>query len=83
MYHKPSLMVIKRFLVQKHLCPDLEAAGKQLERDLGRDLTCIEYPQFYKLFCKGIFRVALQDMLKTVQEFAEKGGKMSDLPLFI
>lgn len=60
------LQKIKRFFVKKALAQDLELAEKEIFRYLGK-VEELEYDEFYKVFTKGIFRVALQDMLLNIE----------------
>lgn len=60
------LQKIKRFFVKKGLAQDLEVAEKEIFRYLGK-VEEMEYDEFYKVFTKGIFRVALQDMLLNIE----------------
>lgn len=56
------VMKVRRFLVLRKLCPDVDAAGKEIIKQNGH-IETIDYPNFYKLFCRGIFRLMLQNML--------------------
>ena len=56
--HELSLITIKRFFLKKKLANTLELAGKIIEKSLGK-IDSMSYGEFYKHFCKGIFRVAL------------------------
>jgi hypothetical protein len=31
----------------------------------------LEYSEFYKIFCKGIFKVALQDMMSNIEKLSK------------
>ena len=65
----PIKMVIK-FLVKKGLALDDEQAEKDIQKILGK-VTEMEYEEFYRLFCKGIFRVALLDMITSIEKLAK------------
>jgi len=43
-------------------------AEKIITKGLGEDLNTLGYRDFYKVFCKGIFRIALKDMLANIEE---------------
>ena len=70
---------IKKFFVQQHFSLDLESAEKEIIKYHGR-VEEIGYDQFYKMFCKGIFRVALQDLLQTIYTLSK--GK-EELPMIL
>ena len=54
-------------------------ADKEIVRYLGQ-VQEVEYSEFYKLFCKGIFRVALQDLLSNIEELSKD---REELPLLL
>ena len=70
-------LVIKKFMVLHHLVTDLESAEKVITRFIGKQDT-LDYDEFYMLFCKGIFRQALLDMLQNIDELTKD---QKDLPL--
>lgn len=56
-----------------------DAAEKELFRFVGK-CKKLDFDDFYKLFCKGIFRIALIDMINTIEEV---NRNFSELPLTI
>lgn len=52
------ILEVKKLLVAKSLVLDLDSAGKQITKYHGKK-DQIDYEEFYKMFCKGIFRIAL------------------------
>jgi len=54
-------------------------ADKEIVKYLGQ-VEQMEYAEFYKLFCKGIFRVALQDLLYNIEELSKD---REELPLIL
>ena len=56
-------------------------AEKIITKGLGEDLNTLGYRDFYKVFCKGIFRIALKDMLANIEELCS--GNQKDLPLVL
>lgn len=71
------LQTVKRFFVSKKLTQDLDTAEKVIHKFIGK-VDEIEYKEFYTMFTKGIFRVALQDMMANIDKLSTNGG---DLPL--
>jgi hypothetical protein len=67
------VMRVRRFLVLKKLCPDVDAAGKDIVKQNGQ-VEMIDYPNFYKLFSRGIFRLMLQNMLQFVEMVSQLQG---------
>lgn len=53
------IMTMKRFFITKKFAPDLDTAEKIIQKALGQDIRIFGYKDFYRLFAKGIFRVAL------------------------
>jgi len=66
----------------KKLAVDIDTAEKFIVKELGENLKMIEFRDFYKIFYKGIFRVALKDMLLNIENLCE-GTNQEELPLFI
>lgn len=54
---------MKKFLVLKAFAPDQDSAGKVIVKTLGSKKETLEFFEFYKLFAKSMFRVALIDMI--------------------
>lgn len=48
-------------------CPDIDSADKVTKRKIGKQEK-ISCDDFYKLFSKSILKVALTDMLNTIEE---------------
>jgi len=46
----------------------------------GKNVTNVEYSDFYKLFCKGIFRISLIDMLNNIQTLS---NHRPEIPLLV
>lgn len=61
---------VVKFLVKKGMSLDNEQAEKDIQKILGK-ITEMEYEEFYRLFCKGIFRVALLDMISSIEKLAK------------
>ena len=57
---------IKKFFIEKGLSQDLHGAEKEIHNALG-NVTSLDYDDFYKVFSRGIFRVALLDMLSNIE----------------
>ena len=55
-------MKIRRFFVKKGLSSDQDTALKEIEKVHGK-ISELDYSNFFKIFIKGIFRVALLDMI--------------------
>jgi hypothetical protein len=74
----PSLPInkVRRFFVTKGLTSDQDTALKEIEKIHGK-ISTLEYSDFFKIFIKGIFRVALLDMITNIEKLSEKH---SDLP---
>lgn len=66
--YMPSLKV-KKFFVEKGLTLDMNSAEAIVVKALGK-VNRIKYEDFYRIFCKGIFRVALQDMMSNINEMS-------------
>ena len=49
---------------------DNESAEKDIQKILGK-VTEMDYEEFYRLFAKGIFRVALLDMISSIEKLAK------------
>jgi hypothetical protein len=73
------LPTVKRHFVRKQLAQDLELAEKIIFRFVGK-VEEIEYKEFYKIFCKGIFKIALQDMMANIEKLSQ-GQQELPLPL--
>jgi len=52
------ILEIKKLLKNKKLVIDIESAAKQIVKYHGKKEQ-IDYEEFYEMFCKGIFRVAM------------------------
>lgn len=52
------LQTVKKLFVAKKLTLDLDTAEKVIFRFIGK-VEDVEYSEFYTIFTKGIFRVAL------------------------
>jgi hypothetical protein len=59
--------------------PDRDVAEKVVTKVLGR-VKNIDFVDFYKLFCRSIFRVALVEMLNAVETMTKSN---KDLPLLV
>lgn len=46
---------------------------------MGHKVEELDYTDFYKMFSKGIFRVALVDMLGQIEDISE--GLQAELPM--
>jgi len=68
----PSLHIseVKKFFVKKGLTQDLPSAEKEIQNALG-NISTLEYDDFYKVFGRGIFRVALLDMLTNIEQLSK------------
>ena len=73
------LDVIKKLFVKKRLTSDAEQAEKIIFNILGK-IVEMDFVDFYKLFSKPIFRVALQDMMINIEKLSSES---SDLPLIL
>lgn len=71
------LVLIKNLFVQKKLTQDVDMAEKIIFKFVGKT-DQLEYSEFYKIFCKGIFKVALQDMMNNIEKLSKD---QEDLPL--
>lgn len=71
------LQLIKNFFVQKKLTQDVDMAEKIIFKFVGKTHQ-LEYSEFYKIFCKGIFKVALEDMMANIEKLSKN---QEDLPL--
>lgn len=56
---------IKQFICKQGLTENVDSAEKEIFKIVGKCKT-IDFDDFYKLFCKGIFRIALIDMIDTI-----------------
>lgn len=73
-------MNVQRFIVKMGFAPDLDMGEKTILRSLGKNVKKIEYTDFYKMFCKSIFRIALIDMLNNIEQLANHS---KNIPLLI
>ena len=73
------LQTVKKLFVAKKLTQDLDTAEKVIFRFVGK-VEDVEYSEFYTMFTKGIFRVALQDMMANIESLSENGEGLP-LPL--
>jgi len=69
-------MKVRRFFVAKGLSSDQDTALKEIEKVHGK-ISELDYQDFFKIFIKGIFRVALLDMITNIEKLSEKHA---DLP---
>ena len=74
------LSTVSKFFVKKGFCPDEMVADKTIMAVVGKDVQMIDKESFNKMFSKPIFRVALLDMLKNIQELSKNH---QDLPLLL
>ena len=75
------LSAVCRFFVKKGFCPDEMVAEKTVLKAVGRDAAqAVGREGFSKLFSKPIFRIALLDMLRNIQELSKDH---EDLPLLL
>jgi len=74
------ILEIKKFLKQKALAVDVESAGKQIMKYHGKKEQ-LDYEEFYEMFCKGIFRVAMQDLMSNIEKLTKDDNQ--DLPLML
>ena len=56
---------------------NVDSAEKEIFKIVGK-CKSIDYDDFYKLFCKGIFRIALIDMIDNIQQLNKN---FTELPL--
>ena len=76
-----SLSAVARFFVKKGFCPDEMVAEKTILAVVGHDRAQkIGREGFSKMFSKPIFRIALLDMLRNIQELSKDH---EDLPLLL
>lgn len=66
-------------MVKQSLSPNLDDAGKVIQRIIGKVET-LDYQSFYKLFCRGILWYLIQDMLGQIEVFTKLSGR-TELPL--
>lgn len=52
------VMTIKRLMVRKKLMPNLDEASKVIIKLVGK-VDNLDFQNFYKLFCRGIFRLLI------------------------
>ena len=70
---------IKKFFAKKGFCADEESASKIILQSMGKKET-YKYDEFYKIFCKSIFRISLLDMLNNIEELSKNH---TELPLLL
>lgn len=63
--------------MKKGLSPDEDSAAKVIENSIGKR-DRLDYEDFYRLFCKGIFRTSLLDMMRDIEAMA---SACPELPL--
>ena len=61
---------VKKFLLEMRLVPELDTAELQIIRSIGKFDT-LTYDQFYKIFSRSLFRVALSDLLASIDEISQ------------
>lgn len=64
------MKTVIKFMVKKGMSLDNEQAEKDIQKVLGK-IPEMEYEEFYRLFCKGIFRVALLDMISSIEQLSK------------
>lgn len=75
------LSAISRFFVKKGFCPNEMVAEKTVLAVVGREGSQVVGREgFFKMFSKPIFRIALLDMLRNIQELSKNH---EDLPLLL
>ena len=52
-------------LISKKLAADLQSAEKIIFKFLGK-VDELDYNEFYKIFCRGIFKESLLDMMNNI-----------------
>ena len=70
---------IKKFFAKKGFCADEESASKIILQGMGKKET-YKYDEFYKIFCKSIFRISLLEMLNNIEELSKNHP---ELPLLL
>ena len=82
----PHRLPVKRSAVIKFLgevgIATRDEASEVLRRQLGHEEETVGYDEFFRLFVRGIFRVALLDLLASIEEIAD-GDEFMPLPLKI
>lgn len=73
------IMQIKKYLVQMRFTPDVETAEVVISKILGKQ-SLLDFEKFYKLFGKSIFRIALIDLLNSIEMLSQD---QQELPLLI
>jgi hypothetical protein len=63
--------MVSKYLVFKRLCPDEQSSKIVITKYLGQNIKFLTYSDFYRIFCKGIIRIALLDMLKNIEKLTE------------
>ena len=63
-------MQIKKYLVEMRFTPDVETAEVVIAKILGKQLL-LDFEKFYKLFGKSIFRIALIDLLNSIEMLSQ------------
>ena len=62
-------MKVRRFFVNKGLSSDQDTALKEIEKIHGK-INHLDFQDFFKIFIKGIFRVALLDMINNIEKLS-------------
>jgi len=63
------LQPIKRFFKIKGLSQDEDTAEKEIQKIIGK-VRVLDFDDFYNIFCKGIFRIALLDMIDNIEQMS-------------
>lgn len=69
---------VAKFIVKNSFAGDVEQAEKIIAKLLGPKMEKLDYQEFYMLYCRGIFRTALLDMLNNIDDLT---NNQPELPL--